>query len=95
MNADKNLISYPLFDRRLAALIGGSSFFRPLRHPDSEYQLQRELALPRGVGGPNGAEGGTGRLGVGYPEVGVVQNVEELPPELEPGPFADPEVLVD
>src|ERR1019366_7786406 len=60
-----------------------------------ENQLQGELALPRRVGGAYGPEGGTGGLGVRYPEVRVVQNVEELRPELQPRLFADPEVLVD
>ena len=60
-----------------------------------EHQLQGELALPRRVGGADGPEGGTGRLSVRYPEVRVVQNVEELRPELQPRLFADAEVLVD
>src|ERR1035438_5315114 len=66
-----------------------------LPHSALEDQLQGELALSRRVGAADGPEGGTGGLGVRYPEVRVVQNVEELRPELQAGLFADPEVLVD
>src|SRR5664280_698948 len=62
---------------------------------DLENQLQRKLALPRRVAGADGPEGGAGGLRVRYPEVRVVQNVEELRPELHPGLIADAEVLVD
>jgi hypothetical protein len=95
MNADKTIISYQLFIRVYLRSSAADLFFRPSRHSNLEYQLQRELALPRRVGGANGAEGGTGRLGVRYPDVRVVQNIEELRPELHPGPFSDPEILVD
>src|ERR1035441_10225033 len=61
----------------------------------SKNQLQRKLALPRRIARADGPEGGTGRLRVRYPEVRVVQNVEELRPELHPGLIADAEVLVD
>src|ERR1035438_6353744 len=60
-----------------------------------EHQLQRELALPRRESRADGAKGGVGGFRVRYPEIRVVQNVEELGPELQPGLFADLEVLVN
>ena len=61
----------------------------------SEHQLQRELALPRRERRADGTEGGIGGFRVRYPEIRVVQDVEELRPELQPGLFANLEVLVN
>src|ERR1019366_3072573 len=59
----------------------------------SENQLQRELYLPRWIGVSNGSESRTGGLCVRYAEVRVVENVEEIRPELQLGFFEDPVVL--
>src|ERR1035438_6878089 len=61
---------------------------------DLENQLQRKLTLPRRIARADGPEGGTGRLRVRYSEIRVVQNIEELRPELHPGLISNPEVLV-
>src|SRR5271157_23858 len=60
-----------------------------------ENHLQRELDLPRREGGANGPEGGIGSLRVRYAEIRVIQEVEELRPELQVGALAKVEVLVD
>src|SRR5690242_2352717 len=61
----------------------------------SEYQLQCELPLPGRVCRTDRAEGGARDLRVRNAEIGVVQNVEELRPELQPRPLPNVEVLVD
>src|SRR5581483_1713133 len=62
-----------------------------------KHELQRKLDLPRGEGGSNRAERGTGDVGRRRAEIGMVQDVEELRPELQRHAFArrNPEILVD
>ena len=59
-----------------------------------EHQLQGELNLSRGESAADGAEAGAGAVSVRRGEVGVVQRVEHLRPELQLHIFfRQPEVL--
>src|ERR1035438_3199580 len=61
---------------------------------DFEYLLHLLLALQPRIASADGPEGGPGRLRVRNSKIRVVQNVEELRPELHPGLISNPEVLV-
>ena len=77
--------------------IGAGLAGRTPNRSASEEQFQSELNLPRGKRRTNGSERRTGDVGTGPPEVGVVQEIEELRPELQGQAFAcrNLETLVD
>jgi len=59
-----------------------------------KQHLQRKLNLPRRKGAADGSKCRIGDVGIRNAQVGVIQGVEVLRPELEPQVFADAEELV-